>query len=81
MAARPHAERFNDLPEETKLFLEALTPEDIKSIKEGIALARATKTMGKFWKWTFIFVVTAFAGMATIGQSIEWLWDRLRGGH
>lgn len=79
MNEKPHCQRFNELPEPTKLFLESLTAEDIASIKEGIALARATKTMGKFWKWTFILVVTVFAGMATIGQSVEWLWARLKG--
>ncbi len=80
MDANNHCERFNELPEPTKLFLESLTADDIASIKEGIALAKATKTMGRFWKWTFIFIVTAFAGMATIGQSLEWIWEKIKGG-
>ena len=76
---RPHCERFNELPEPTKLFLENLTPEKIASIEEGIKIAQAARTMGKFWKWVFILAVSAFAGMATIGQSFEWLWQRLKG--
>ncbi len=79
MDGQRHCERFNDLPEPTKLFLESLTPQDIASFKESTELTKTVKTVGKFWKWTFIFVVTAFAGMATIGQSVEWLWQRLRG--
>lgn len=76
---KAHIDRFADLPEHTKLFFESLTADDIVSIKEGIALAKATKTMAKFWKWTFIFAVSAFGGMAAIGQSYEWLWNKIKG--
>ncbi|MBA2689386.1 MAG: hypothetical protein H0U63_01120 [Burkholderiales bacterium] len=77
MADRKPCERYLDLPEHTKLFFESLTAEDIVSIKEGIALAKATKTMAKFWKWTFMLAVGAFAGAAAIGQSFEWFWSKL----
>ncbi len=73
------AKSYNELPEHVRLFLEALRPEDIASIVEGITIAKAAKTMGKFWKWTFILIVSAFTGMAALGQSALWLWTWLKG--
>lgn len=74
------ARAYGELPDHVREFLEHLRPEDIASISEGIALAKAAKTMGKFWRWTFIFIVSAFAGMATIGQAYDWLRHRIFGG-
>lgn len=70
---------YDALPEHVKLFLENLDPEDLTSITEGIKLAKAAKTMGKFWKWTFILTVSVFTGTAAFGQAAEWLWLKLKG--
>ncbi len=72
-------ERFNELPEPTKVFLEQLTPEKIKAIDDGIEAAKALKTVGKFWKWTILFILGAFTSAAALGQSLDWLWNKFRG--
>ncbi len=74
-----HCERFNELPEETKLFLEHLTSEKIQRLEKTIRLSAQVETMGKFWKWTFIFVFTAFTGAMAVGQALEWFWTRIKG--
>jgi hypothetical protein len=69
--------RFSELPEYTQEFFASLREEDIQALEEGIRLARAAKTVGKFWKWTALTIVAMFAGMATLGQSVDWLWHRI----
>jgi hypothetical protein len=62
--------RFDELPEYTQVFFASLREDDIQ-------VARAAKTVGKFWKWTALTIVAMFAGMATLGQSVDWLWHRI----
>ncbi len=61
--------RFSELPIETQIFLKNLRPEDIGLLAEGMRLAKATMTIGRFFKWTLITIVGAFAGMAMLGES------------
>ncbi len=74
-----HCERFNELPETTKRFLEGLTEQKIERIEKGIKLADAAETVGKFWKWTAVAAVTAFAGVATITQGFDIIRSWFRG--
>ncbi len=79
MDDKGRCERFNELPEPTKLFLEGLNEEKIARIEKGIKLADAAETVGKFWKWTAIAAVTAFAGVATIAQGFDIIRNWFKG--
>ncbi len=72
-------ERFNELPEYTKLFLERLRADDVIAIEEGIKLSRAARTVGKFWKWTAVAIVSTFAGVVTIITAFKTIGEWFRG--
>ena len=76
---RRRCERFNELPDSTKVFLAGLTEQKIDRIEKGIKLAEAAETIGKFWKWIAILAVTAFAGIATIAAGFEVIRNWFRG--
>lgn len=75
--------RFAHLPKPTREWLESLDKEDIDEIKEAIKFYHATRTIGRFWKWLIITVVSVFVGAAQFGEAIvkafSWLFGR--GGH
>ncbi len=80
MIDKPHCERFNDLPEHVKVFLENLRIDDVAAIEEGIKLSKAARTVGKFWKWVALAVVSTFAGVVTVITSIKTIGEWMRGG-
>lgn len=73
------AKTYADLPDHVKRWLEGLQKDDTTALGQGIQLTKNAKVVGKFWKWTFIISVSTFTGMATLGDSIASLWDRIRG--
>ncbi|TVR06615.1 MAG: hypothetical protein EA385_14945 [Salinarimonadaceae bacterium] len=68
--------KFSELPIETQRFLRDLRPEDIGLLSEGMRLAKATLTIGKFFKWTLVTILGAFVGMAMLGDSIVKVKDQ-----
>lgn len=59
-----------DLPEETRKFLSQLREEDLDTLKEGLRLVIAVRTVGKFSKWLIVTVVGAFIGLVMVWESI-----------
>lgn len=80
MTEDDRAQAYRELPPHVRHFLEDLRPEDVASIVEGIALAKAARTMAKFWKWVWLLIVGAFMGAMSIGQSYDWLMRKWHGG-
>lgn len=62
--------RFSELPPATQKFLRELRQEDIGLLSEGMRLAKAALTIGKFFKWTVVTIVGAFLGMAMLGDAV-----------
>lgn len=58
--------RFEDLPEETKAFLLALRPDEVKTLDDGIRLVRSISTVSAFVKW----IIVGILGIAMFGESM-----------
>lgn len=70
-------ERFGQLPEPTRQWLENLRPNDLKDLNDAIKFYHATAAGGKFIKWLAIAVVAIFVGSAALGHAIQDLWGWL----
>ncbi len=68
-----HCERFNELPESTKLFIEGLNPDKIKAIEDGIESARDFKALKRFWKFVLAAIALTFGAAAGMAQVFEWI--------
>ena len=62
--------RFEDLPEETKAFLLALRPDEVKTLDDGIRLVRSISTVSAFVKWIIVGILGIAVGIAMFGESI-----------
>src|ERR1035437_69415 len=67
-------ERFGQLPEPTRQWLESLRQGDIKDLNDAVKFYHATAAGGKFIKWMAIAVVAIFVGTAALGDAIQKLW-------
>ncbi len=67
-------ERFGQLPEPTRKWLEDLRKEDIKELNDAVRFFHATKAGGKFVKWLMFMIVTIFVGAAAFGEALQKLW-------
>lgn len=67
-------ERFAQLPEPTRAFLEDLREDDLKDLAEAIRFYHSVRVIGRFWKWLIITTVAIFVGAATLGEAIQKLW-------
>lgn len=77
----PHAERYSQLPEETRNWLESLRKDDIETLEEVRRMYEKTRTLGSFTKWLLLTVIGIFVGAASFGDSIIRVFAWLRGGH
>jgi hypothetical protein len=67
-------ERFGQLPEPTRQWLERLREEDIKELNDAVRFYHATKAGGRFVKWLMITIVAIFVGAAAFGEALQKLW-------
>ena len=69
-------ERFWQLPEPTRQWLEDLREDDIKELIDAIKFYRTARAVGRFNKWLIITIVTIFIGAAGFGEAILkfWVW-------
>lgn len=58
------------LKPETKKFLSQLQEEDIDTLKEGLRLVNAVKTVGTFVKWVIIGLFGTFVGFVMLYENI-----------
>lgn len=73
MAVDPNANpahRFNELPEETQEFLSQLRGDDIETLKDGLRLVIAMRTVGRLMKWMIVAVVGTFIGTVMLYENV-----------
>lgn len=68
-AALPVA-RMAELPEETREFLAQLREDDIQTLKDGVRLVNAIKTVGSFFKWLIVGILGFVVGIVMLGESV-----------
>ena len=64
------ANRMSELPEETKLFLSQLSPEDIATFKNGLPIIRAIVGFSKVTRWLAIAALSLLAAVVLLGESV-----------
>lgn len=73
MAMDPNANpahRFNELPDETQEFLSQLREDDIETLKDGLRLVIAMRTVGTFMKWLIVGILGLVVGMVMFGEAV-----------
>lgn len=72
---RPHADRYAELPEETRELLE--DPERVERLIRAADFMRWAETTSRYVKWTVLFVlavfVTVFSLADYVGRALAWL--------
>jgi hypothetical protein len=73
-------DRFAQLPEWKRIWLEELTEEKIKTVDEILDRYRDARAVGRFSKWLIVGVFTVFIMSAGFGKNIveilNWFWPR-----
>lgn len=64
------ANRFNELPSETQEFLSQLRGDDIETLKDGLRLVMAMRTMGGLVKWLIVGIVGTFIATVMLYENI-----------
>ncbi|MDI7862523.1 hypothetical protein MRS76_11180 [Rhizobiaceae bacterium n13] len=59
-----------ELPEETRQFLAQLRDDDIDTLKDGLRLVIAVRTVGTFMKWVIISVVGTIIGFVMLWENL-----------
>lgn len=63
-------DRLMELPEETRRFLAQLDDEDLVTLKDGIRLVVAIRTVGGFVKWVVVAVVGVIVGFVMVWENL-----------
>ena len=71
-------QRFGQLPEATRQWLENLRPSDLKDLDDAVRFYHSTKAGGRFMKWLMISIVTIFVGAAAFGDAVQKLYHTMR---
>lgn len=64
------ASRFNDLPDETQEFLSQLRGDDIETLKDGLRLVMAMRTVGGLVKWLIVGIVGTFIATVMLYENV-----------
>ncbi|WOC14966.1 hypothetical protein [Pseudochrobactrum sp. MP213Fo] len=64
------AHRFNELPDETQEFLSQLREDDIETLKDGLRLVIAMRTVGTFMKWLIVGILGLVVGVVMFGEAV-----------
>lgn len=67
---KEYADRYIDLPPETRRFIENLRPGEIKLLEDSINFMRSAQTMGRFGRWTLLLIIGAFVSAASFGDAV-----------
>lgn len=65
------ADRFAELPAETRKFLSKLDEEEIATLDQGLRLVRAMMTVGRFARWMIVGVLGLFVGASMFLDSLQ----------
>lgn len=63
--------RFDQLPPDTRRFLEQLRKEDIEKINKAVRFYNLLETVGKFNSWLIVGAMTIFITFAAFGEAIR----------
>lgn len=63
-------EKLIELPEETRNFLSQMRDDDIQTLKDGLRLVTAIRTVGIFMKWLIVGIVGLFVGFVMLWESV-----------
>lgn len=77
-AERRRADRYAELPRETREFLEQLRKDDIALLAESINFMRSTKTMSRFIKATFVLVFGAILAVGSVMKGWQFILEWFR---
>lgn len=69
-ADRRAAEKYADLPDATRRWLESLREDDVTDLKEAQKLYRRLQAITWFWKWVFLTALAVFAAATQLGEHI-----------
>lgn len=61
---------FNELPDETQEFLSQLRGDDIETLKDGLRLVIAMRTVGRLMRWMIVAIVGTFIGAVMLYENI-----------
>ena len=64
------ANRLAELPEDTRKFLAELREEDIETLKDGLELVRASRTVGRFVKWLILGILGTVVGTVMLYENV-----------
>jgi G:T/U-mismatch repair DNA glycosylase len=77
MMDEKHVDRYAELPEETRKFVEELRPKDIQLLQQSIEFMRSVVTVGRFIKWSLVGIVGTFVGAVMFGEALAKIWNWL----
>ena len=64
------AHRFHELSDETQEFLSQLREDDIETLKDGLRLVIAMRTVGTFMKWLIVGMLGLVVGVVMFGEAV-----------
>jgi hypothetical protein len=73
-------ERYADLPEDVRVWLERMAPQDVRTLTEGVHMIRSMLTVGRLMRWAVILLVGAVIGLVGLMEAMERLAHRFKGG-
>ena len=76
---KTHADRYAELPQYTRDFIEDLRPRDLKLLADAINFMQSAQTMGRFTRWTLLLIIGAFVSAASFGDAIGRIIGWFRG--
>ncbi len=68
---RQPADRYADLPEKTREFIEQLREKDVDLLNKAIEFMRSAETMGRFARFIAVLIVGSFLGMIAFGEGLK----------
>jgi hypothetical protein len=71
---RDPIDRYGQLPEWKRRWIEELTEEKIKDQDDATRFYHGAKAGGRFVKWLMITIVAVFVGAAAFGDAVQKLW-------
>lgn len=61
---------MSELPPETRAFLASLRHEDVETLKDGVRLVNAIRTVGTFFKWLLVGILGFVVGTVMLWESL-----------
>lgn len=76
---RDYVERYSNLRESTREWLESRRDDDWKKMDESMEFYLKIKSNGKFVFWVITSILGAIMAMASFGESLVKMWTWMKG--